>query len=133
MLTLIEQYMQLEETRARPPQQTYEEGAGAGEPPGAPIPSGQKIYVEKVDMGNAAAWRSLLLKARAVQVHDRLIADIYVATDPTNPGQRVEWCAFLAGRTLCTLEYIQSAGERGTALTYRQTVNSRRQIWISKF
>ncbi len=133
MLTLIGQYMKLEDKRARDYRNKHMKKVRALlRPPGAPILGGKKIYVEKVNVGTIGAWRCLLARARATQVHDRLVADIYVVADPANPGQRVKWCTFLAGRSVCTLDYIQSAGERGTALTYQQAVNSRRHVWISQ-
>ena len=37
----------------------------------------------------------------------------------------------LGGRTLCTVDFVRTNGERGTAITYKKAVASRRQVWVS--
>ena len=33
-------------------------------------------------------------------------------------------------RTLCNVDLVRTNGNRGAAITYKQAVNSRRQIWV---
>ena len=83
-------------------------------------------------MGDRVSWLRTIRAQRAHEATNRLRADIYIVDDVSHPGQRVQWCAFLAGRPLCTVEYVRSGGETGVVLQYKASVANRRQIWISE-
>ena len=132
MTLLVKMYHELEHERHK----SWESGRKRAEallaPPSPPTISGTKIYVNSgIDVGNQQQWRRLLRDRRAQQVQDRLEADLYIVEDVSQPGQRILWCCFLAGRAVCTLDYVKTAGERGTILKYKAATESKRQVWAS--
>ena len=132
MSALIAHYVKMQEAVEAKHKNEHVKRAAALAKPAVPLENAKKIFVAKgVDVGNAQTWARLLRAMRVQQTNDRMLADVFVLDEPAKPGQRIIWCAMLGGRTLCTVDFVRTNGERGTAITYKKAVASRRQVWVS--
>jgi hypothetical protein len=64
-------------------------------------------------------------------VSEHLLANIFVVSNPNEPGQRVQWACSLQGGTIAVPAYVASCGLKGAAIEYTSATHTIRKIWIS--
>lgn len=89
--------------------------------------NGKKIFCSETHVQQL----SEAINSLQLDVVDRTEADVYVAEDPTNPGQRTSWSAALRGGCVAVPRFISSGGLQGAALVYKAATRTKRFVWIS--
>ena len=79
-------------------------------PPQAPNIHSSRVFVNEEAMAVLRRWQNQwLLKCRQAQlrlVQDKLTAQVFVAMNPTAPGDRIQCVAAMNGAVLCTPELL---------------------------
>ena len=96
-------------------------------PPYIPL-AGKKVFLHP-DLDIALTRE--ITKQNGIIVSDRQAASVYVAPNPAEPGQRVEICAILYGRSILQPEFVRSRGASGGLVCYTKAVGVRRELWVS--
>ncbi len=85
-----------------------------------------KVYL---DVGASDAIKAAAQAKCQSVVQDRMAANCWVVSDPTNPGQRVEWCVTLGGGVICCPPMLLTG--TGPFVRYRAGTLVRRFLWVS--
>jgi len=92
---------------------------------------GKRVFVEPDIQSPALIIAITALGMERLNGGDRVLADVYVAQDPANPGQRAWWSAVLSGGRIACPGFMHSKGASGASLVFRAAVASRRSLWLS--
>ena len=97
------------------------------------VKSFSNVFVDgTVDFqGGESKFTQALRKYSIKRTHTRLSADVFVVPNVTQLGQRIQWCAMLAGRVVCDVKCLISGGTSGSSLAFKSAVSSRKLVWCS--
>ena len=87
-----------------------------------------KVFSAGVDV---QPLHSVMQRLSMQSTTDRIAADVYLAINLMEPGQRTLWAVALTGGIVAVPRFLETSGAHGACLRYRPAVSIKRLVWVS--